>query len=53
VEIGVRVNPELDKKVNVSFRGTWVNSVNIGKTEAEMIAIWNENHPDDQIPVED
>ncbi len=53
VDIGVRVNPELDKKVNAGFRGTWVNSANVGKTEAEMIAIWNENHPDDQIPVED
>lgn len=53
VDIGVRVNPELDRQVNAGFRGTWVNSVNIGKTEAEMIAIWNEEHPDDQIPVED
>lgn len=53
MDIGVCVNPELDKKGNAGFRGTWVNSVNIGKTEAETIAIWNENHPDDQIPVED
>lgn len=53
VDIGVRVNPELDKKVNAGFRGTWVNSANFGKTESEMVAIWNENHPDDQIPVED
>jgi hypothetical protein len=53
VDIGVRVNPELDRQVNAGFRGTWVNSANVGKTEAEMIAIWNENHPDDQIPVED
>jgi hypothetical protein len=53
VDIGVRVNPELDRQVNAGFRGTWVNSANVGKTEAETIAIWNENHPDDQIPVED
>ena len=53
VDIGVRVNPELDKQVNAGFRGTWVNSVNIGKTEADMIEIWNENHPDDQISIED
>lgn len=53
VDIGVRVNPDLDKKVNASFRGTWVNSGNIGKTEAEIIALWNEEHPDDQIPVDD
>lgn len=53
VDIGVRVNPDLDKKVNASFRGTWVNSGNVGKTEAEIIALWNEEHPDDQIPVDD
>jgi len=53
VDIGVRVSPDLDKKVNSGFRGKWVNSENIGKTEAEMIAIWNEAHPEDQIPVED
>lgn len=53
VDIGVRVNPDLDKKVNAGFRGTWVNSGNIGKTEAEIVALWNEEHPDDQIPVED
>ena len=53
VDIGVRVNPDLDKKVNAGFRGTWVNSGNIGKAEAEIVALWNEEHPDDQIPVED
>ncbi len=47
------MNPELDKQVNAGFRGTWVNSVNIGKIEADMIEIWNENHPDDQISIED
>jgi hypothetical protein len=52
VDIGVRVNPELDKEVNAGFRGKWLNSDNIGKTEAEMIAIWNAEHPSDQIPVE-
>lgn len=53
VDIGVRVNPDLDKKVNAGFRGTWVNSANIGKTEAEIIALWNEEHPDDMLPVDD
>lgn len=53
ISIGVRVNPNLDKKVNASFRGTWVNASNIGKTEAEIIALWNEEHPDDMIPVDD
>lgn len=53
VDIGVRVNPELDKQVNAGFRGTWVNSANVGKTEAEIVALWNEEHPEDPIPVED
>ncbi len=52
VDIGVRVNPDLDKKVNAGFRGKWLNSENIGKTQPEMIAIWNEAHPDDQITVD-
>jgi hypothetical protein len=49
VDIGVRVSPELDKKVKSGFRGKWLNSENMNKTEAEMIAIWNAAHPDDQI----
>jgi len=50
INIGVRVNPDLDKKVNSGFRGKWVNSENIDKSEAQMIAIWNTEHPDDLIP---
>jgi hypothetical protein len=46
VNIGVRVSPERDKKVNAEFRGKWANSENIGKTEAEIVAQWNEAHPD-------
>jgi hypothetical protein len=49
VNIDVRVNPELDKKVNAEFRGKWANSQNIGKSEADIIAQWNEAHPDDLI----
>jgi hypothetical protein len=49
VDINVRVNPELDKRVNSDFRGKWLNSANIGKSEAEIIALWNEAHPDDPV----
>ena len=49
VDIGVRISMDLDKRVNAGFRGTWLNSENIGKTEAEMIAIWNKAHPEDLI----
>jgi len=55
--ISVRVNPDLDKKVNTGFRGKWVNSENIGKNEADIVvapsativALWNTAHPNDPI----
>jgi hypothetical protein len=50
IDITVRVNPEVDKRVNAGFRGKWVNAENIGKTEAEIIALWNQAHPSDLIP---
>jgi hypothetical protein len=49
IEIHVRVNPDLVKRVNDNFLGKWRNAENIGKSEAEMIALWNEKHPDDPI----
>jgi len=49
VEIGVRVSPDLLKKVNSGFRGTWLNAQNKGKTEAEMIAIWDAAYPNDPV----
>jgi hypothetical protein len=49
IDIGVRVNPDLDKKVNAGFRGKWVNADNIGKEEAEIVALWNAAHPEDPI----
>ncbi len=49
IDINVRVNPELDKRVNSEFRGRWLNSANIGKSQDEMITLWNEKHPDDLI----
>jgi hypothetical protein len=49
VNVSVRVNPELDKKVNIGFRGKRVNSENIGKNEADFVALWNTAHPNDPI----
>jgi hypothetical protein len=49
VDIDVRVNPDVDKRINAGFRGTWRNAQNIGKSEAEMIALWNAAHPNDPI----
>lgn len=52
VDINMRISPELDKRVNAGFRGKWLNAENIGKSEAEMVALWNEAHPEDPIPTE-
>ena len=49
VDIDVRVNPDIDKRVNTSFRGKWRNAENIGKDEAEIIAQWNKAHPSDPV----
>lgn len=49
VDIQVRVNPAVDKNVNVNFRGKWRNAENIGKNEQEIIALWNEAYPEDPI----
>jgi hypothetical protein len=50
IDITVRVNPDVDKRVNAGFRGKWINGGNIGKAEAEIIAQWNTDHPGDLIP---
>jgi hypothetical protein len=51
IEISVRVNPDLVKRLNAEFRGKWLNAQNIGKEETEIIALWNAAHPDDLIEV--
>jgi hypothetical protein len=38
-------------RINIEKRAAWINAENIGKTEAEMIVLWNALHPDD--PIED
>ncbi|MDP1603858.1 MAG: hypothetical protein Q8M03_11400 [Legionella sp.] len=49
IEISVRVNPEVVKRLNAEFRGGWQNAENIGKSEAEIIALWNAAHPEEPI----
>ncbi len=51
IDIRVRVNPVVTNRVNTEFRGTWLNGDNIGKTEAEIFAQWNEKYPADPIEV--
>jgi hypothetical protein len=38
-------------RINVAKRAKWINADNIGKTEDEMVILWNELYPDD--PIED
>lgn len=49
INIRVTVAPQLDKTVNAGFRGKWINPENIGKSEQEMIELWNAEHPEDPI----
>ena len=35
------------------FTGTIANRDNIGKTSAELVSRWNEEHPDDQVTITD
>ena len=49
IEINVRTNPAVTRRVNSEFRGTWINAENIGITQEEIVIKWNGMHPDDQI----
>jgi hypothetical protein len=49
IEIAVRVNPALTRHVNNGFRGKITNHANIDKGEAELVELWNRDHPDDPI----
>ena len=49
VEIDVRVNPEVKRRINAEFRGEWRNAENIGISQDEVIVLWNEAHPDDPV----
>jgi hypothetical protein len=49
VRVNVRVNPNLVKRIAANFRGKWRNAQNIGKSDAEIFAIWNQDHPNDPV----
>ena len=51
VDIKVRVNRELDRKVNNNFRGKWTNAANKGISEADIFAQWDTAHPDDPVEI--
>lgn len=49
VNIKVRVNREIDKKVNNNFRGKWANATNKGVSEEDLFAQWDAAHPEDPV----
>ena len=50
-KVSHRLHREIKDELNKpnTFKGTVVNKENIGKTPDELIALWNEAHPDDQV----
>lgn len=49
INIIVNVSNELDTKVNALFKGKWINADRIGWSEAELMELWNSEHPEDPI----
>ncbi len=49
VEIAVRLNPAMIRRVNTEFRGKVINPGNAGKSDAEFVELWNSEHPEDPI----
>ena len=51
INLSHRIDENIRSAINVSrdFRGEVRFKENIGKTSAELIALWNEDHPDDPV----
>ncbi len=49
--VGHRADKEIKNSLNTpgEFRGEIENRANIGKTSDELVAMWNEEHPDDPV----
>ncbi len=43
------ISSRMARSIKAEKRAKWINAENIGKSEPEMIVIWNELHPDDPI----
>ena len=54
-DVQYRMDSFLKNQLNITgiFTGTIINRENIGKTSEDLVAKWNEEHPDDQVPVSD
>jgi hypothetical protein len=51
ISVKVRLGTRMTKSIDSEQRAKWENTEHIGKSEAEMIVVWNELYPDD--PIED
>ena len=51
-DIGFRLDTGIDGELNVpgAFKGEVINRENIGKSSADLKALWNADHPTDPIP---
>ncbi len=49
ISVRVYLPSPMAKRINTEQRAKWINADNIGKSEAEMIALWNELYPDNPI----
>jgi len=49
IKIRVKLPNRVLDSINNEFRGKFINASNIGKDEAEMIALWNQTYPEDLI----
>ena len=50
-EVNVKADKRITRAVNAegAFRGHIINTENIGKTSDDLVARWNEEHPDDPV----
>jgi nucleoid DNA-binding protein len=50
IKVNLRIDGDLLKELNKgNFEGTITNLKNIGMTSDELVALWNEEHPDDLV----
>jgi len=52
LSISFRPDPALNYGINIpgTFSGTILNRENIGKTSDDLVAQWNQDHPENPIP---
>lgn len=55
IDVNVRVDKRIVHALNSNgwFSGKLTRPENVGKTSLELAALWNEDHPEDLIPIED